>query len=60
MASSNMRALWEARAEQALANMDLKKTIFALIKGSTVMLSHQQSHTGQGLDLTEEPSVPGY
>ena len=25
MASSNMRALWEARADQALANTDLKK-----------------------------------
>ena len=27
MASSNMRALWEARADQALANMDLKPNI---------------------------------
>ena len=27
MASSNMRALWEARANQALANMDLKPNI---------------------------------
>ena len=27
MASSNIRALWEARADQALADMDLKSNI---------------------------------